>query len=101
LGSYQFATGLLRQLVLDLGTNADPSRPPVVILQSDHGARPIVSPMPGSATLPDYPRELEYHILNAFSLPGYDYSKLEEDFDPINTFPLIFNFYLGDNLPLR
>jgi hypothetical protein len=43
---------------------------------------------------------LEYHILTALYLPGYDYSTLEEDLDPIDTLSLILNFYLGEDLPL-
>jgi rhodanese-related sulfurtransferase len=101
LGSYIFATKLARRLVGELLESADPARQPVIVLQSDHGARNHLTDNPGSAILLDYPEDLHYHILNALYLPGYDYSALEEDLDPINTFPLILNFYLGENLPLR
>jgi hypothetical protein len=67
--------------------------PPIIILQSDHGLRPL---WPKIEIGPD-----EWHkILNAMYLPGMDYSALSQSISPVNTFRLIFNYYFGANYPL-
>jgi len=96
LDTYIFSVSQARELVDQLMGNADPLNPPIIILQSDHGAR-----NDGGTTLTDYPAELRNHILNALYLPGFDYSQLKVDMDPIDTFPLILNHYFDTDLPLR
>lgn len=69
------------------------SRPPVIVLQGDHG--------PAST---DHSRRGREHyqelmtILNARHLPGVD--ELPETLTPVNTFRVVFNAYLGTDLPL-
>jgi len=101
LGSYVFATRKTQELIDKLLRSSDPGNPPIIIIQSDHGARNMATEDPDSVTLADYPDDDKYEILNAFLLPGLDTSLLAEDFAPINTFPLIFNTYFGDELPLE
>ena len=101
LGSYVFATRKTQELIDKLLRSSDPGNPPIIIIQSDHGARNMAAEDPDSVTLPDYPDDYKYEILNALLLPGLDTSLLAEDFAPINTFPLIFNTYFGDELPLE
>ena len=101
LGNYIFATTKLTELVERLLGSADPGSEPIIVLQSDHGARNIAYRGSQSGVLEDYPPEYSYYILNAMFLPGVDYSLLPEDLDPINTFPLILNSYFGYDIPLE
>ncbi len=100
LDSYKFEVKKVEQLVTSLLLKSNPDNPPIIIIQSDHGFRNINSGHVGSTILKNYPEEYKYSIINVLYLPGYDYSKLPESIDPINTFPLIFNYYLKENIPL-
>jgi hypothetical protein len=65
--------------------------PPIIILQSDHGARPYYASVGAN----------EWHkILNAMYLPGMDYNTLSDNISPVNTFRLVFNHYFGADYPL-
>lgn len=101
LGHYIYSTKLIRDVVNRLQENADPKRPPIIILQSDHGARNKKTGHPDSVNFPDFPEELKHDIMVAMNIPGYDYSKLPSDFKPDNTFPLLFNYLFGADIPLR
>jgi hypothetical protein len=79
-------------------SNADPKRPPVIIFQSDHGARNIDY---GSVTLDDFPEEYKTSIVFTLYIPGYDTSNLPQDIDPIDTFPIVFNYLFDDNISLK
>ncbi|HOD06249.1 MAG TPA: hypothetical protein PKH92_14485, partial [Anaerolineaceae bacterium] len=100
LGGYIFATQKLQELVESILAQADPNNPPIIILQSDHGARNLPTGNPDSILLQNYPESYRYCIMNAMYLPGYDTSELPDDFIPTNTFPLIMNFYFGFEIPL-
>ncbi len=70
---------------------AHSSRPPVVIVQGDHG--------PGSrlywqSLAQTYLRE-RFSILNAYHLPGGDASSLYPAISPINSFRIVLNQYFG------
>lgn len=97
LGQHKYATKLAETLVSEILKNADKNNPPVIILQSDHGARNLKSMIdtPGSANLTNYPEKYQKYILNALYLPGYDYSKLTDNMDPIDALPTALNFYLN------
>ncbi len=73
------------------------SRPPVIILQSDHGP---ASQLDWNNPTPDAMRE-RMAILNALYLPGFDATCLRRDWTPINTFTRILNHYLNLNLDLQ
>jgi hypothetical protein len=100
-GNYVYSMSLLEGLVDELLEEADPENPPIIALQSDHGARNIPYMEGDTGTLPNYPQEYAYSILNAIYLPGGDYSDLRDDTAPIDTFPLIFNRFFGYQLPIH
>lgn len=72
-------------------------RPPVIIIQSDHG--------PASALDFDHPSEVgikeRMKIFNAYLLPDGKAEKLYETISPINSFRLVFNSYFGTNLKVE
>ncbi len=74
------------------------STPPIIILQSDHGIRSDIHKHPGNSTDDDYKQA--FAILNAYYLPGSDYSMLYESITPVNTFRMVFNRYFGTNYEL-
>jgi hypothetical protein len=96
LGNYLFAMNLLQSLVDRLLSNADPENLPVIIIQSDHGARNILY---NRGTLENYPERYKTDILNMYYLPGVDAFLLKEDIDPVETFPLLFELYFGVSFP--
>jgi len=69
------------------------SRPPVIILQSDHGA---------SIDYERYGIDLvkKLGILNAYHLPGVDPGELYPSISPVNTFRLVFSTYFGADYQL-
>ena len=88
---------------MDLATkllaNADPDNPPVIILQSDHGARNLerktADKIVMNGYLENYPLMYMYYILNAMYLPGYDISTLPDNLAPVDTFVVVLNHYLN------
>lgn len=68
------------------------ARPPVIILQGDHGFRHCQ----GSAATRD---KESYGMLNAILLPGLEEHELTDDFPPVNTFRLVFNHLFDAGLP--
>lgn len=100
LGNYKFSIKLAEQMVNGILENADPNHPPIIILQSDHGARNLLVAARNGVQLENFPEEYKTDILNALFLPGYDTSHLQQDMNPINTFPIIFNHYFHANIPL-
>ncbi len=94
---YIFTMRYITELVTAILDSADPLRPPVIILQSDHGAR-VKS---DNEELPGFPQELRSDILFAMYLPGYNTSTIPPDINPVNTLPIVFNHYLGESIPLE
>jgi len=99
LGNYIYTTSVVHDYIGSLIASSDPENPPVIILQSDHGARN--GPDGYTNYLKDYPEEYRTLIMNALYLPGCDTSKLPQDIKPINTFPIIFNCYFDAKIPLK
>jgi hypothetical protein len=100
LGSYLFTMKLLEGFVDEVLKDAGPAGLPVVILQSDHGARNQQYLYTGGV-LPNYPEHYKYSILNAIYLPGHHQTMLPRDLDPLNVLPLILNSYFGYEIPLQ
>lgn len=69
--------------------------PPIIIVQGDHGIRHMVlqREKEGRTDIPqDIFPEL-FSVLNVYHFPGFDYSQLDDDISPVNTFRVIFNHY--------
>jgi hypothetical protein len=101
LGQHKYATKLAKEIVTSLIDQADPANPPIIVLQSDHGARMIKVDNPDAVILTDYPNQYKTHIMNALYLPGYDTSTLTEDMKPYLTFQLIFKHYFDLDIPVE
>jgi hypothetical protein len=97
LGNYQYTMVLIEGLVSDILTAADAEHLPVIIIQSDHGAR---NNDYGKGVMADYPNEYKTLIVNAMRLPGCDQSALTQDMNPINTLPIVLNCYFDAAIPL-
>ena len=93
----EYSMSVIEDMIAGILENADSANPPVIILQSDHGARVKAN----NKTFRDFPPEFQRDILFAMYLPGYDTSTLPQDLDPINTLPIVFNHYLGAGIPLQ
>ncbi len=98
--SYKY---LLDQMIIisaQIQSNATPENQPIIIVQSDHGARNTERSYEGliSPILVDYPEEYKRAIINAVYLPGQDYSKLNDQLDPQTVFPLILDRFFGITL---
>ena len=61
LDNYKFTMSVMEHSVEDILAASDPARPPVIIIQSDHGARNTDF---GLGTMPDYPDEYKTLIVD-------------------------------------
>jgi hypothetical protein len=66
---------------------ASSTRPPIIVIQGDHGP-----------TIPSSPQQ-RMRNLNVYYLPGAN-APIYSTITPVNTFRIIFNSYFGQNLPL-
>jgi len=88
-----FTTKKVEETVDSLLKQYPESKPPVIIIQSDHGLRYL------HAGVEEYmPKNESYRILNAFLLPGYDYSNLDDDIAPVELLPLVIDYYTNDTV---
>lgn len=101
LGQHKYTTKLIQSLISTLLSQSDPNHPPVIVLQSDHGARNLENKSGDGVNLMNYPDEYKRNIINALYLPGYDTSQIPDDLAPIDTFPIILNFYLDANVSVE
>jgi len=74
---------------------ANSKKPPVIILQADHGVRWNFG---AEGKIND--KRTYFGILNAYYFPDSDYLQLYESISPVNSFRVIFNQYFGANLKL-
>lgn len=97
--NYLFTTHVMKAMIDNILSSADPANPPVIIVQSDYGARGLES---GATTvlLENYPDEYKTLIVSALYLPGCPDAPLTQDMDPINTFPIVFNCYFNANISI-
>jgi hypothetical protein len=90
----QHANLQLQETITAILENSE--RPPVIILQSDHG--------PGGMLNWYSPSETclweRTSILNAYYLPGNETEQLYPAISPINSFRVVLNAYFGTKLPL-
>lgn len=100
IDNYKFSIKVAEAMVNKILSESDPKNPPVIILQSDHGARNHLANDAGSVILEDYPEEYKSLIMYALYLPGYDYSNLPQDIKAVNTFPIVFNYLFDEDIAL-
>ncbi len=104
LGQHQYATKLIEELITKLLANANPRNPPVIIIQSDHGARNMIRKAKDNILmdgyLENYPIDNAYKNFNAMYLPGIDPSTLSTSMPPIDTMILVLNHYLNAGVKL-
>ena len=74
---------------------SDPEYSPVIVIQGDHG-----EPAGQSGLNDTELRRAQYGIMNAYHLPNGGDSLLYPSVSPINTFRIIFNYYLGADFEL-
>ena len=101
LGNYIFSMTYAERMITNIFSQADPNRPPIIILQSDHGARNQIYNGNEETLLKDFPEEFKTSILFTLYLPEYDTSNLPQDINPINTFPVVFNYLFDAQIPLK
>jgi hypothetical protein len=106
LGQYKYATKLAQELIESILATADPDNPPVIIFQSDHGARNITRKTKEKLILTRFLENYSiktyaFDIINALYLPGMDPALLKKDMDPMETFPLVLNFYLDAGVEIE
>jgi len=90
-----FITRKLTETLTEL-VSSSADRPPVVILQSDHGP---ASGLQWEDWTVSNLRE-RFGILNAYNLPGVDDSVLYDEISPVNSFRVVLNEYFGTDFEL-
>ncbi|MBE0697393.1 MAG: sulfatase-like hydrolase/transferase [Anaerolineaceae bacterium] len=89
-----FTNHLAQDMITSILANS--KRPPIIILQGDHGPG---SHLDWSSAENTCMRE-RFSILNAYYFPEREYSALYPQITPVNSFRVVLNRYLGTNLPL-
>lgn len=78
---------------------SDPEYSPIIVIQGDHGEGSFYGTEGSTATEPDtIPSKMG--IINAYHLPDGGDKLLYPNISPVNTFRVIFNYYLGGNYDL-
>ncbi|MDM7999781.1 MAG: hypothetical protein QUS33_07225 [Dehalococcoidia bacterium] len=104
--NYVNAIAVTNEMVVELveGLMSTSEVPPIIILQADEGPYPARY-LAGDrafrwARATDAELREKMGILNAYYLPGVDYStpRIYPSISPVNTFRLIFDLYFGTNL---
>lgn len=95
LQQYIFISGKMLQAAAAI--LAVSPRPPVIIIQSDHGYR-------GSRGRKNWQRIVApaeaQKVFNALRLPGMPMEAIDPSLSPLNNFRLVFNLYFGTTYPL-
>lgn len=91
LGNYKFSITIAEKIVENILSQYPADDLPIVVLQSDHGARNKGTSNLGSKILEGFNEEYKTSMLNAMLLPGCENIVLSDDFNPINTFPVVFD----------
>jgi hypothetical protein len=91
VGQLQFVNKKVEELIDRILSEAE--RPPIIILQADHGSKSIREPGPEMF-------KERFGILNAYYLPNDGQEFLYDSITPVNTFRLIFNVYFDASYDL-
>ncbi len=89
-----YTTSLITRTLEKLLANS--KKPPIIILQSDHGPSSGLDP----DSLANSNAKERMAILNSYYLPGVDRGALYPAISPVNSFRVILNSYFGAGLPL-
>ncbi len=89
----QYLDDMLIEAVDGILKNSE--QPPIIIIQGDHGPASKLDWKSDKKT--DLQERMS--ILLAYHFPDQDYSQLREDITPINSFRVVFNQYLGAEIP--
>ena len=100
-GYYLYTIKYIDAVINNILLQYDNSNQPVIILQSDHGARNKGSSDPNSKILEHYPEEYKTLIMNAIYAPFCNSLNFPNNAKPINTFPIIFNCIFNAKIPLK
>lgn len=101
LDQYKFSLKIIMRTIRSILDEADPQNPPIIILQSDHGARNLGNNSSGQGGLENFPDAYKTSILFAVYTPACPDMPLKDGIDPVNTFPLIFNCVFDMDIPLQ
>ena len=91
ISQLRFISERIKALINDILSKSD--KPPIIILQADHGPGSMLDWEDPNNT---YIKE-RMAILNAYYLPDNGHKLLYDEITPINTFRVISNQYLGTN----
>jgi len=94
LNQLEFATRKVETVIDEIMSKSE--RPPVIILQSDHGSRLFQQFSNGNPT----DVKEGFSILNAYYLPNVDETALYKTISPVNTFKVVLNSYFGTDYDL-
>lgn len=101
LDNYKFSIRYSMEMIDGILAQTNSTSSPIIIFQSDHGARNQYIEQYDNIILINYPEEYKTLILYTLLVPGLDTSDFSQDINPINTFPIIFNFLFNDNIELK
>jgi hypothetical protein len=97
LDQYVFTSKKVSEGIDDILKYSD--RPPIIILQSDHGVRITQMGQTTEQNL-DMPVDDMFRILNAYYFPNNNKQYLYDSITPVNTFRFVFNHTFHDNFTL-
>jgi len=97
VGQVKYVNKKVIEFVDDLLANS--AQQPIIILQADHGVRWRLDEQQPERNTQEVYKEA-FSILNAYYLPGCDYSQLYDSISPVNTFRVVFNHYFGTEFEL-
>ncbi len=100
LDQYIYSVTVVEKMLINIFSQYGINDQPVIILQSDHGARNKASSRIEDKILENYPEDYKRLILNAIYMQNCDSNFFTQNMDPNNTFPIVFNCIFNDNIPL-
>lgn len=95
---YRDQVTYVNQLILKMVDNLlkNSQKPPVIILQGDHGSGIFMDwQLAGNTCFTE-----RKAILNAYYFPGHKTEMLTSTITPVNSFRVVLDTYFGENLPL-
>jgi hypothetical protein len=76
-------------------------RPPIIVLQSDHGHGRIGRHPPGLGALSAYQVRERMSVFSAYHFPGLSADSVSDSITPVNAIRLLLRYYFGADLPPR